>query len=68
VQQTARRIYGFLFTFRTVWFNLIIGTENVYLVPWTPATLPSGAKEAIQEIVDSEKKCTGNITELSIMK
>jgi hypothetical protein len=28
----------------------------------------SGAEEAIQEIVDSEKKCTGNILELSITK
>jgi hypothetical protein len=27
--------------------GLIIGTENAYLVPWTPATLPSGAEEAI---------------------
>jgi hypothetical protein len=27
---------------------------------------PSGAEKAIQEIVDSKKKCTGNILELSI--
>jgi hypothetical protein len=30
--------------------------------------LPSGAEEAIQEIADSKKKCTGNILELSITK
>jgi hypothetical protein len=30
--------------------------------------LPRGAEKAIQEIVDSEKKCTGNILELSITK
>jgi len=30
--------------------------------------LPSGAEKAIQEIVDSEKKCTGNVLELIIKK
>jgi hypothetical protein len=30
--------------------------------------LPSGTEKAIQETVDSEKKCTGNITELSVTK
>jgi hypothetical protein len=44
----------------STWLQTGILCESQIITVWRE--LSSGAEEAIQEIVESEKKCTGNIT------